>query len=732
MKFKSIRYKIITSIIVVLSISIIASIVITTENQKKNLLSTAIQTLAVNTDMLNQVIRNIMLSGEAPIATRTLNSIKQLDGFEEVEVYRTSGEVAFSDYKTVDFVNKFQERKTFDYTDRSENIMVDNEAFMKVLETNTPLVREIKETKEMEYFFPILNYAECRSCHGEESFVRGVSHFKISIKGIYDKVNFARIVLSTFFIAIGFLIFFLLFNLLSRLVIRRILSIGKTVSVVATGDLNVQIEMNDDDELGTLSKQINTMIYSLKEKKQLEIKNALIETSLKENMKYLTNIQEGLLLVDRDLVINENYSKFLTNMFPARDIAGQKLTDFLFGESEANRDVRSDLEMFISLLFNNITAEISMIADINPLLDCWIELEEGKILIDAFVQRIFDDEDNVENIMIIFKDKTSVFYAEKELEEERKRAQNELDYIASLLNAGPDTFIQFIEEAENVLTELSENLSLLRQTEYLEKSFREIHSLKGSAGYFNFQAIEKLAHRLESDLSQIKISGLEENSTEQIQIALKSLFLELNNIKTLIDRFRDFADHSHNELKQFFKTLESMVLRLSEELKKNIQIEFVSDVEELPHLNKLKNAIIHLLRNSADHGIEDPFERISLDKRDEAKIQLKIIKRQDGGIDISVSDDGRGINYPDLEKKARESGLIKENEKADHQKLLSFIFQSGFSSKSSVTEISGRGVGLNAVKDDVKSLGGTIGIASHPGKGTKFTIHLPVQKGSES
>ena len=732
MRSNSIQFKIITAIIAVLLVSIVASIIITTENQKRNLLSTARSTLSVNTEMLNQVIRSIMLSGEAEIATKTLQSIKGLEEFEEVEIYRSNGFVAFSDYNTVDFVNDFQNKVQFDYTDRSESMMIDNEAFQKVINSNTPFVRELTETGEMEYFFPILNYAECRACHGDENFIRGVSHFKISIKNIYDKVNFARIVLTAFFITIGIIIFIMLIYLLRRLVIKRVLAIGKAVSIVATGNLDVQIKMDSKDELGTLSNQINTMISSLKEKKQLEIENALIETSLKENQKYLKNIQEGLLLVDGNLIISENYSRYLIQMFETEEIAGRKLTEFLFSYSEESTNIRNDLEMFISLLFNNTTADMDMIKDINPLLDCWIQIGEKKILIDAFVQRIFDDENNVENVMIIFKDKTNIFYAEKELEEERKRSISELDHIATLLNVGPQTFLQFVNEAESVLGNFKKNLSRLNKKEFIEQSFREIHSLKGSAAYFNFQSIEKLSHNLENILSSVRKEGLKDNSAGQMKIILDELFKEFESIKALIERFKEFADIHNgtesiekNELDIFFKSLEMMVYRLADEMEKKISVDFNSELTTLPHLGELKNSIIHLLRNSVDHGIEDPFERISLGKEEKAKISLKIKRTSENPVNIIVSDDGRGINYVKLEKTAREKGYLKGVDRADHKTLLNLLFQSGFSSKDEVTEVSGRGVGLDVVKDDVKNLGGTIGISSSLGKGTVFTIHLP-------
>lgn len=728
MKSRSIQFKIITSIIIVLLVSVVASITITTENQKRNLLSTARQTLAVNTEMLNQVIRNIMLSGEAEIATRTLNSIKGLEEFKEVEIYRSDGSVAFSDYSTVDFVNKFQDKIRFDYTDRSEEMMVDNDAFKMVLNSNTPIVRELKETQEMEYFFPILNYTECRACHGDENFIRGVSHFKISIKNIYSKVNLARIVLSVFFIATGIVIFFMLIYLIRKVVIKKILAIGKAVSIVATGDLDIKIKMESGDELGTLSNQINLMISSLKEKKQLEIENALIESSLKENQKYLKNIQEGLLLVDRDLIINENYSMFLKKMFGERETAGRKLTDFLFEDSDEFAGIRGELEMFITLLINNVTADMDMIKDINPLLDCWVEGNGKKILIDAFVQRIFDDNDEVENVMIIFKDKTSIFYAEKELEIERKRAQSELDHIASILNVGPDTFLQFINEAELVISDFRESIGNLEGKGEIEHSFREIHSLKGSAGYFNFQSIEKMAHQLETALSKAQSQGLKSETQNEMKILIDELLKEFESIKKLIDRFKDFSNNEMNELDQFVKSLESMVQRLAEDMEKKINIVFNSQLDVLPNLGELKNSIIHLVRNSVDHGIEDPLERITEGKDETATISLKILKEADNRINIIVSDDGRGINYRKLEKKAREMGLLKEAVPADHKMLLNLLFKSGFSSKDEITKISGRGVGLDVVKDDVKGLGGTIGVSSSPGKGTRFTIHLPEKK----
>ena len=95
-----------------------------------------------------------------------MKGLRAVQGFKEIAIYRTDGSVAFNDYATVDFVNRNQDDNFFERTERPENMTIDNEYFQEVIITHTPVQVEHLPSREMEYYFPILNYAECRECHG--------------------------------------------------------------------------------------------------------------------------------------------------------------------------------------------------------------------------------------------------------------------------------------------------------------------------------------------------------------------------------------------------------------------------------------------------------------------------------------------------------------------------------------------------------------------------------------
>ena len=137
----------------------------------------------------------------------------------------------------------------------------------------------------------------------------------------------------------------------------------------------------------------------------------------------------------------------------------------------------------------------------------------------------------------------------------------------------------------------------------------------------------------------------------------------------------------------------------------------------------MRDPIIHLIRNSLDHGIEDSFERLTAGKDKTASITLEIGILEDKQFNISVSDDGRGINFNSVRKSAKERGLI-DNSEISNLKLAELLFSSSFSTRADVGSISGRGVGLDVVSDVIKTLNGSISIATTQGKGTKFTIKL--------
>lgn len=182
-------------------------------------------------------------------------------------------------------------------------------------------------------------------------------------------------------------------------------------------------------------------------------------------------------------------------------------------------------------------------------------------------------------------------------------------------------------------------------------------------------------------------------------------------------------------IENVFNRFPRVVRDLARELSKNITLIIEGAETELDRtvIDEIGDPLIHLIRNSADHGIEIPEERFRKGKPAQGTIKLKAY--HDGNnVVIEISDDGRGINLNNVLKTAIDKGLI-DRERAKNLKeseIISFLFEPGFSTKDMVTDISGRGVGLDVVKTKIESLGGGIEINTVPDQGTTFLIRLPL------
>jgi chemosensory pili system protein ChpA (sensor histidine kinase/response regulator) len=132
----------------------------------------------------------------------------------------------------------------------------------------------------------------------------------------------------------------------------------------------------------------------------------------------------------------------------------------------------------------------------------------------------------------------------------------------------------------------------------------------------------------------------------------------------------------------------------------------------------------HMLRNAVDHGIESPELRTNYGKSAAGRIDLRL-SREGGDVVIEISDDGAGIDVESVRAKAVERGLMAEGAELTDEEISQFVLAPGFSTAKSVTQISGRGVGLDVVHSEVKQLGGSIQIASRPGKGSRFIVRVP-------
>jgi len=218
---------------------------------------------------------------------------------------------------------------------------------------------------------------------------------------------------------------------------------------------------------------------------------------------------------------------------------------------------------------------------------------------------------------------------------------------------------------------------------------------------------------------------------------LATLARQVDDFESFARRNEDLSNRLHHEviasrmrpLADGIRGFPRLVRDLARTLGKEIRFEVVGEQTGVDRdiLDKLEAPLSHLIRNAIDHGLETPAERAAAGKPTAGTIRLEARHRA-GMLHITLTDDGRGVEVERLRERAVARGLVAQAvaERLGELELLEFLFLPGFTTSERVTEISGRGVGLDVVQSMVKGVGGTVRVASQPGRRTVFTLQLPI------
>jgi two-component system chemotaxis sensor kinase CheA len=315
-----------------------------------------------------------------------------------------------------------------------------------------------------------------------------------------------------------------------------------------------------------------------------------------------------------------------------------------------------------------------------------------------------------------------------------------------------------IEDSEDAISDLNVYaLSWLPADEFKE----ELAEVSG-VEVINFSEIESLEMDEEDEgennkslHAEHKVNSFQSSSTVRVDISkldtlmnmvgellinktrLQSLDIQKSKFNEIIPQLDRVTMELHHIVMQIrmvpvgvmFSRFPRMIRDLSNKMNKEINFVMKGQETELDRsiIDELSDPLTHLLRNAIDHGIEKPEERRSKGKDEEGQIELRAYQ-QGSEIIIEVNDDGAGIDADIIGRKAVEKGIVSEEEVEQMEKrdILDFVFHPGFSTASEVTDVSGRGVGMDIVKNVVKKLDGQISIESELGKGSTFTISLPL------
>ena len=226
-------------------------------------------------------------------------------------------------------------------------------------------------------------------------------------------------------------------------------------------------------------------------------------------------------------------------------------------------------------------------------------------------------------------------------------------------------------------------------------------------------------------ITQSMLSGLsnsdDPDSGERLRERLSELERNTRQLQESVMRVRMLP------LSTGFGRLPRLVRDLSKKLDKEIDLVVEGAETEIDKtvLEQLMDPLVHLVRNSVDHGLETPEDRLEADKSATGELKISAYHRS-GSVVIEITDDGRGINTEKVLEKAVERGVVRKDEELTANEVNQLIFAPGFSTADVVSDVSGRGVGMDVVRRNIQDLGGHVELLSEQGRGTTVTIRLPL------
>ena len=469
----------------------------------------------------------------------------------------------------------------------------------------------------------------------------------------------------------------------------------------------------------------------------------------------LDSSAQGFLAVDGSLTVEPEYSKACERIFN-KPIAGLNIADLLY---PANKTQRANLHKNI----NRVLEE-----DDEFVQDLYLCLLNDEFTIHQKNIEVEFKYDSSRRVVLIMTDITRRKKLEHKLNHERDR----LKFIVSTVQ-DPKEFFDVVDDFRIYVTEqLGRALaSSTPDKEKLDEIFRQIHTFKGGFSQLDFLGLPTVLHQVEQQLKDMqdcegfdaeKVKKIIDNShcleilqedMEIIESVLGKSFmdndenvtldlLQVKRIENYIgeqspgpvveevsDLLRDLLRSRLVNVKNLFRSYPKSTEKLADAFDKRIHPFEITGKDLLVDssaFSPFTKSLVHVFRNAVDHGIESMDERVAVGKDEVGTLSCHIKTLMDYMV-ITISDDGRGLDLERVRQTAMDIGLYgaEEAQKLTDKVLSKLIFDDRFTTKTVITSVSGRGVGLSAVMTELKKLRGDVKVTTTAGKGTKFQFVIP-------
>ena len=469
--------------------------------------------------------------------------------------------------------------------------------------------------------------------------------------------------------------------------------------------------------------------------------NKTVDEKRKTLNTLIENIDEGFFIFDKNGVIQPGATQSSVSLFET-DLENKKMEEVL----KLNRLEKKKFNKWLNHVFKAFVP----FKDLSKLAPKRFIINEEKIIgLDYKPILNKENKSEISQIICIANDITEKVYLEKKAQKEKEKALS----LTSVLDNSIE-FIDLISDSEETINYYLKNLRSSKP----EDVFRSFHTLKARFGNFKINAVVQEIHSLEGFLNEVEDNWESKNISlahihiEKINIARTDFLKENRRLVELVNSSNNGKGNIGSS-SYLIKKIQNAFLEFNKEfILKEVSTlfhQFISPINELArqqdklvdikiHESKIYlsperysdflASLLHVFRNSIDHGTETREERISKNKSEIANIDISFSKKDEKVFKIKIKDDGKGIDPEKIRSIANQKEKFKNLNfsKMKEEEIIALIVEPGFSSKEEVNTISGRGIGMDVVKSETEKLGGEISVESKIDEGTTMLIKLPI------